>query len=660
MATTARTQNGLTTGSSATGEGGRKSKAQATGQKLMIRHLPPLITEDEVQAILGEEWKLGNGKVDWAQFHQGKVSKSPFKEPRPSMYTLHVIKEEDVLVLKDFVLRTTWHDAKNSHTMLNFQVHAQNVSTRVPLAKHRVDPRQGTIDQDPEFQAFLHDLTQPKESQTKDVENGDPLAPTTEEPGKESKVVSHLVRYIQEKKAAKAKESAAAKTARHSRQESQSNKTKTGDDSKKKSKEKSNIDKADKEKDKDKDKVKEPTPKILTKKAAATQASSAEASKQPTSQTAAPKPAEEAAPKSRRANIAQAAKILQRDLGLSPGSAHRRARQNAAKAEGASTTDSPAGTSTEKTADEIKEPKESKESKEFKEHKEPEAPKSAPTGPKAQGAEGSRRSRNRGKGAANATNTAEPVKGKTSDGAAAKPTTGPVILLKKESSKKEDSASGAASSPTTPAPTSTPTNSASTSSAAPPTGPKAAAGKGAAGKSNNQPQQKKTTAQPTPGAIRAFVKHANPSQGITEPLLKQAMEAFGSVTFVEIDKRKGFAYVDFGDAESLRKAISASPISIAQGTVQVLERKDKKPAVATNAATSATATQQPASTEKAAADSQVPAAATASASTDRPKRGNRGRGRRGGAGAASSNATSGANATGSTDTAPVTNSLATG
>jgi regulator of nonsense transcripts 3 len=75
MATTARTQNGLTTGSSATGEGGRKSKAQATGQKLMIRHLPPLITEDEVQAILGEEWKLGNGKVDWAQFHQGKVSK---------------------------------------------------------------------------------------------------------------------------------------------------------------------------------------------------------------------------------------------------------------------------------------------------------------------------------------------------------------------------------------------------------------------------------------------------------------------------------------------------------------------------------------------------------------------------------------------------------
>ncbi len=38
-------------------------------------------------------------------------------------------------------------------------------------------------------------------------------------------------------------------------------------------------------------------------------------------------------PKSRRAGIAAAARILQRDLGLSPGNAHRRARQQAAQAE---------------------------------------------------------------------------------------------------------------------------------------------------------------------------------------------------------------------------------------------------------------------------------------------------------------------------------------
>ncbi|KAI0153935.1 Smg-4/UPF3 family-domain-containing protein [Pestalotiopsis sp. NC0098] len=630
MASAARTQNGVTTGSNATGEGSRKSRAQPTGQKLMVRQLPPLITEEEVQTILGDEWKTGNGKIDWAQFHPGKVSKSAFKEPRPSMYALHVIKDEDVLVLKDLVLRTTWHDAKNSYTMLGFQVHAQNVSTRVPLAKHRVDPRQGTIDQDPEFQAFLHNLTQPKDSQPKDIENGDQLS--SDELGKEGKVVSHLVRYIQEKKAAKAKEAAAAKTARHSRQESQSTKAKSGEDTKKKSKE-SKADKSDKENAKEK--AKEPTPKILTKKAAA-QSSTAEASKGTSSQTATTKAADEAIPKSRRANIAQAAKILQRDLGLSPGSAHRRARQNAAKSEGTPGAETSTATTSEKQVEEVKEP---------------EAPKTAPpTGPKGQSNEGSRRSRNRGKGAASSTNTTETAKGKASEGTA-KPTTGPIILLKKEASKKDDSASGAASSPSTPTAT-TSANSTSTNTAAPPTGPKAAGSKGNAGKSNNQPQQKKTGSQATSGAVRAFVKHANPSQGITEALLKQAMETFGSVTFVEIDKRKGFAYVDFGDAESLRKAISASPISIAQGTVQVLERKDKKPAAATGAASSTPAAQQSTPAEKAPADPQTPTAAATPASTDRPKRGNRGRGRRGGA--ASANSASATN-TASSDNVPSAN-----
>jgi regulator of nonsense transcripts 3 len=52
---------------------------------------------------------------------------------------------------------------------------------------------------------------------------------------------------------------------------------------------------------------------------------------------------------------------------------------------------------------------------------------------------------------------------------------------------------------------------------------------------------------------------------------------------VEIDKRKGFAYVDFADPEGLKKAMAANPISVAQGTVQVMQRRgaaaapDKKP-----------------------------------------------------------------------------------
>lgn len=80
-------------------------------------------------------------------------------------------------------------------------------------------------------------------------------------------------------------------------------------------------------------------------------------------------------------------------------------------------------------------------------------------------------------------------------------------------------------------------------------------------------------AAPPSTATQAFLKHANPSQGITEPLLDEAFAVFGTISKVEIDKKKGFAYVDFAEPESLQKAIKASPIKVAQGQVVVLERK---------------------------------------------------------------------------------------
>lgn len=89
------------------------------------------------------------------------------------------------------------------------------------------------------------------------------------------------------------------------------------------------------------------------------------------------------------------------------------------------------------------------------------------------------------------------------------------------------------------------------------------------GNSPNTPR----TPQISPTATQAFLKHANPSQGITEPLLQEAFTPFGSVTKVEIDKKKGFAYVDFAAPEGLQSAIKASPIKVAQGSVVVLERK---------------------------------------------------------------------------------------
>ena len=51
-----------------------KTKAPAEGEKVVIRRLPPGMTEDECIKLLGEDWKVGNGKVDWFSYQPGKIS----------------------------------------------------------------------------------------------------------------------------------------------------------------------------------------------------------------------------------------------------------------------------------------------------------------------------------------------------------------------------------------------------------------------------------------------------------------------------------------------------------------------------------------------------------------------------------------------------------
>lgn len=406
---------------------------------------------------------------------------------------------------------------------------------KVPSNKRRTDARQGTIDQDPEFMAFLEDLANPTPPKESGDDDGDDVSKS------ESKVTTTpLIEYLKEKKANKAKEAAAAKSAKHGRQESGTGKGKGSkdDESTKKKGKESKVDKAEK--------TPKETVKILTKKAAIEQA--AEAAKTVSSQSSRSNAQE--VPKSRRAGIAAAAKILQRDLGLSPGSAHRKARQDAAKAEADSKTtpskEPPAAPKVERPAS----PAQAAES----------APQTAknrsttPTAPKAQTS--SRRNRggkNTEKGKAAPSQTETPA-------AQPSPANPPVVLLKKKATEEpaQPAASSAAAQPAKEASTSKPT--------AP------SASKGKSGSSQKKPPAV------TADATRGFVKHANPSQGVTEALLKQALEVYGAITFVEIDKRKGFAYVDFAEHDGLVKAVSASPVTVAQGTVQVLERKDKKPA----------------------------------------------------------------------------------
>lgn len=63
-----------------------KSKPQNEGEKLVVRRLPPAMTEAEFLSILGEEWEVGQGRVDWFSYSEGKVSKEYVVLPKYDVY----------------------------------------------------------------------------------------------------------------------------------------------------------------------------------------------------------------------------------------------------------------------------------------------------------------------------------------------------------------------------------------------------------------------------------------------------------------------------------------------------------------------------------------------------------------------------------------------
>ncbi|KAK5997890.1 hypothetical protein PT974_00256 [Cladobotryum mycophilum] len=561
-----------------------RTKTPSEGEKLVIRRLPPGMTQDEFTFILGPEWETGKGKVDWFYYARGKISNDPSKPSRPGRAYIHLMRKDYIVALSEIVRAATWEDARHTFTnpsligppSLEFAAYK-----KVPGNKKRSDARQGTIDQDPEFMAFLEALANPTPLR-ESIDNEE-----TEEIAKTEVTTTPLIEYLKEKKANKSKEAAVAKSAKH-RQETSTSKGKS-------SAKEEDGSKPEKAPSKE-------TVKILTKKAATEQA--AEVAKniasQITSATATSNTTTtEAQPKSRRAGIAQAARILQRDLGLSPGSAHRRARQDAAKAE----VDPKPSTNGKDTAPATNENQSSPAQPAEPTTTQPAKPQST-----ASAAAKSQSSSRRGRG----NKTAE--KGKNTESTSTeKLVTAPPVILKKKSGGDTEAAQSSTNAPSAPQTT---TSRWISEIVCPP---------------------KKSVV--SPNVTRGFVKHANPSQGITEAVLKQALETFGTITFIEMDKRKGFAYVDFSEHAGLVKAVSASPVTVAQGTVQVLERKDKKPASSNGAAAPAT-----------------PAATSSSTTAVPTEKGSTSRGRRGRGGGAKSNAaTNGNQATATTNGTSTTN-----
>ncbi|KAK2751177.1 hypothetical protein FQN57_000254 [Myotisia sp. PD_48] len=484
------------------------SRANAPRLKVHVRRLPPGITQDEFESVLGDDWKVGNGKIDWFAFKQGKVSTDLSKPSRPARAYFRTTSQSYISELADLVRQSSFHDVRNSFNdpaLLGPPSLEFAPFPRVPSGRVRPDARLGTIDQEPEFITFLQNLTNPP---TKDTEE------ETEEPEKDEKPhITPLIQYLREKKAHKAKEKEASIAAKQSKQARATSGTAAKDKRGEKVQSKKLLSRAERASSEKQSRERATRDAVKAASKEASKNSAPRSKPKPAADsnnaTAASTPSSSAPERKReRGSLAAATKILRRDLGLAPASAARR------KPDKADTQQAASGPSTPKTPENNR--------------------KDLPISPVAGGS-----------------NQSPIPKGKNL----------PLRTTPRASSGKQLRGTP----PTEPAAA---RNALSKSPSTPPTGPSAGAKSPATPGSRQLPQPTQTAP-----ITQAFLKHANPSQGVTEDLLNSGFSQFGQVLRVEIDKKKGFGYVDFAEPEALRKAIAASPVQIAQSQVVVLERR---------------------------------------------------------------------------------------
>jgi regulator of nonsense transcripts 3 len=432
--------------------------------------------------------------------------------------------------LSDKVRETSFQDAKNTykdHVLIGPPVLEFAPFSTVPSNKRRNDSRMGTIDQDPEFIQFLESLTNPV---AKTV-----TVPGTEiaEPKEEEKVTTTpLIEAIREMKANKQSKKE-AKAAKHARQESRDTAKgeKVGD--------KKILVKGSKDGNSEKKGRASRAERAAAKEAA--KAAAKEEAQQAASSASGKIASSEAPAASERrrdrGNAGIAAKI-QRDLGITPAGRSRGSKKD-------------------------KEKEKEKEKEKDATHSEPKTNEETTDTP------------------ADSTTSAAPEKssgksgrkdGKPSRSERRKAAAAAAAANEKGNAEGNAEASKSTSKPAPKTPTILKKPAAASNADQAETTKATSTSKGSAQAASAETDQTASSSGPP---RQAFLKHANASQGINEPLLNEAMSAFGAVTSVEIDKRKGFAYVDFAEPEGLRAAIAASPVKVAQGSVQVLERRER-------------------------------------------------------------------------------------
>lgn len=85
-ASTRANTNGVLHVTAAQTAGKTPAKASNPKLKVVVRRLAPGLTEEEFTQILGDEWAVNRGKVDWFSYKPGKESKE-YVDSGPSDFT---------------------------------------------------------------------------------------------------------------------------------------------------------------------------------------------------------------------------------------------------------------------------------------------------------------------------------------------------------------------------------------------------------------------------------------------------------------------------------------------------------------------------------------------------------------------------------------------
>ncbi|EHA8589634.1 regulator of nonsense transcripts UPF3 [Cocos nucifera] len=161
--------------------------------KIVLRHLPPSISQSALMEQIGERFA---GRYDWVCFRPGKASA---KNQRYSRVYLNFKRPEDVVEFAQFFDGHIFVNEKGAR----FKVLVEYApSQHVPKPLSKKDGREGTISKDPEYLEFLEHLSNPEHLPSAEIQLERKEAERTGAQ-KEMPIVTPLMDFVRQKRAAK-------------------------------------------------------------------------------------------------------------------------------------------------------------------------------------------------------------------------------------------------------------------------------------------------------------------------------------------------------------------------------------------------------------------------------------------------------------------------